>query len=145
MVLEKIIGSLSGKDSSKQIVTVPFEWDEATKRIHKKTASSGEEIGLRLSEPLYDGAVVFEDDERIIALDLVPCEITRLYADTMREMGIICFELGNRHLPLSFGGGSVDIPYDRPTFEYLEKKGFKCEKLVEKFIPEVTVRGHSHD
>ena len=144
MVYEKIIGSLSG-ESKKQVVSVPFEWDEATKRILRRTASSGEEIGVRLSEPMYDGAILFEDDERVIALSLVPCEVTRLYTADMREMGRACFELGNRHIPLTFGDGWVDTPYDRPTFEYLQKKGFRCELVVEKFVPEVTVRGHSHD
>ena len=145
MVLEKIIGSLSENKSSKQVITLPYEWDEVNKKIHKKIASSGEEIGLRLSEPLYDGAIVFEDETRIIALSLVPCEITRIHADTINEMGMVCFELGNRHLPLSFGNGWVDIPYDHPTFDYLHKKGFHCEKVVEKFVPEVAVRRHSHD
>jgi urease accessory protein len=145
MVFDKIIGSLSGNTSPKKVVTLPFEWDEADKKIHKKTASSGEEIGLRMSEPLYDGGIVFEDDERIIALSLVPCEVTRIYADTTHEMCRACFELGNRHQPLSFGNGWVDVPYERPTFEYLQKKGFKCEMVVEKFVPEVTVKGHIHD
>ncbi|MCL2580434.1 MAG: urease accessory protein UreE [Oscillospiraceae bacterium] len=144
MVFEKIIGSLSG-ETAKEVVTLPFEWDEATKRIMKKTASSGEEIGVRLSEHMFDGAILFEDDSRIIALSLVPCEVTRLYAGDLREMGRACFELGNRHIPLTFGEGWVDTPYERPTFEYLEKKGFRCEKVTTKFIPEVTVRGHSHD
>ena len=145
MIFEKIIGHLSDNKSSKEVITLPYEWDEAGKKIHKKVASSGEEIGLRMSEPLYNGGILFEDDKRIIALSLVPCEVTRLYTDDIRVMGRACFELGNRHQPLSFGNGWVDVPYDRPTFEYLQKKGFKCEMIVERFVPEVTVRGHSHD
>jgi urease accessory protein len=145
MIFEKIIGTLSNNHSQKELVTVPYEWDEASKKIHKKVASSGEEIGLRLSEKLYDGAIVFEDNQRVIALSLVPCEVTRLFVSTIKEMGTACFELGNRHLPLSFGDGWVDVPYDRPTFVYLQKKGFKCEMIVEKFVPEVTVKGHRHD
>ena len=144
MIFEKIIGSLSG-NTSKQVITLPYEWYEASNKILRRTASSGEDIGLRLSEPLHDGAILFEDNKRVIALSLVPCEVTRLYATTIREMGKACFELGNRHLPLAFGDGWVDVPYDRPTFEYLQKKGFNCEIVVEKFVPEVTVRGHSHD
>ena len=144
MVFEKIIGSLS-TETTKEIVTLPFEWDEATKRILRRTASSGEDIAVRLSEPMYDGAILFEDDERVLVLSLVPCEVTRLYAPNLREMGRACFELGNRHIPLRFGDNWVDTPYDRPTFEYLQKKGFNCELVIEKFVPEVTVRGHSHD
>ena len=147
MVFEKIIGYLDDSQAGKSLVTLPFEWYEQNNKILKKTASSGEEIGLRLtqSQPLLDGAILFEDDNKVIALSLVPCEVTRVSVASIEEMGKACYELGNRHIPLSFGDGYVCVPYDRPTFEYLGKKGFRCELTVEKFAPEVTVKGHSHD
>lgn len=146
MILEKIIGSLNEVQPGKEIITLPFEWYEQNNKILKKAASSGEEIGVRLAnpEPLYDGAVLFEDENKVIALSLVPCEVTRVYATSIEEMGRACYELGNRHVPLSFEDDCVCVPYDRPTFEYLKKKGFCCELSVEKFCPQVMVRGHSH-
>lgn len=144
MVFEKIIGSLDQSHKGKEVITLPYEWYESTNKILKKTASSGERIGLRISQPLFDGAIVYEDEGKVIALELLPCEVTNTHVQSMREMGRVCFELGNRHCPLSVSETAVKTPYDSATFEYLQKKGFECEKVYEKFIPEFTVKGHGH-
>ena len=144
MLIENIIGKKPENTAGKIIESVPFEWFEMNNKILKKVSSGGTEIGLRLSQPLFDGAVLYEDNEKIICLELLPCEMTRIHVHSMREMGRVCFELGNRHLPLAIGEAAVSTPYDRPTFEYLEKLGFSGERVTEKFTPELIVHGHSH-
>jgi urease accessory protein len=146
MIIEKILGSLLERSPGKHIETVPFEWFERNNRILKKVSSDGTDIGIRLSEPvlLYDGDILFEDENRIIALSLLPCELTKVSVFTMREMGRVCFELGNRHLPLSVGDSWVSTPYDNPTFEYFQKLGFICDRVTEKFEPEIVAGGHHH-
>ena len=144
MLIEKILGKKPENTDGKIIETVPFEWFEMNNKILKKVSSQRTEIGLRLSEPLFDGGVLYEDSEKIICLELLPCETTQVHVHSMQEMGRVCFELGNRHLPLAIGETSVSTPYDRPTFEYLEKLGFHCHQVNEKFTPELVVRGHSH-
>jgi len=144
MVIEKILGKKPENTTGKIVETVPFEWFEMNNKILKKVSSAGTEIGLRLSEALFDGGVLYEDNEKIICLELLPCETTQIHVHSMQEMGRLCFELGNRHLPLAIGESSVNTPYDRPTFEYLEKLGFHCRQVTEKFTPEMVVRGHSH-
>jgi urease accessory protein len=142
MTIEKIIGKLVDIPKGKRVDAVSFEWFERSRRILKKTTAAGEEIGLRLQEPLNDGDVLHEDDERAIVAFLAPCELTRASAPSMKEMGRVCFELGNRHLPISIGDHWVETPYDHPTFEYLEKLGFKCERVTCKFEPDAL--SHSH-
>ena len=144
MVIEKISGKKPENTNGKIIETVSFEWFEMNNKILKKVSSKGTEIGLRLSQPLFDGALLYEDNEKIICLELLPCETTRVHVHSMKEMGRLCFELGNRHLPLSIAEDSVSSPYDKPTFEYLEKLGFSCERVTEKFTPEIIVHGHHH-
>jgi urease accessory protein len=143
MIIEKILGKLPD-NQTKPLETVSFQWFEAEQKILKKMTSNHEEIGLRLNEPLFDGAMLYEDENRVIALSLLPCQVVRVNVSTMGEMGRVCFELGNRHLPLSIGEDCVVTPYDNPTFEYLRRLGFHCEQAVEKFTPEVVVRGHHH-
>jgi urease accessory protein len=144
MIFEKILRRQPEGISGKLIETVPFEWFERNNKIVKKVSSGGTDIGLKLSEPLCDGGVLFEDEDKVIVLSLLPCELTRVGVSSAWEMGRACFELGNRHLPISIGDMTVSTPYDRPTYEYLEKSGFHCERVTEKFTPEVIVRGHSH-
>jgi urease accessory protein len=144
MVIENILGKKPENTAGKIVETVPFEWFEMNNKILKKVSSKGTEIGLRLSEPLFDGAVLYEDDNKIICLELLPCETTRVHVHDIKDMGRVCFELGNRHLPLFIGETSVTTPYDKPTYEHLEKLGFHCERVTEKFTPEIIVHGHSH-
>jgi urease accessory protein len=149
MIVEKILGTIPEVTdleslSGKTLETVSFEWFEANKKILKKTSSGGTEVGLRLSEPLHDGAIIFENEEKIIYLELLPCELTQAHVHSPRELGRVCFELGNRHLPISIGENTVSTPFDNPTFEYLEKLGFHCHKVTEKFTPEIIVHGHGH-
>jgi urease accessory protein len=149
MIVEKLLGkkpevmdmeSLSGRT----LETISYEWFEANNKILKKTSSGGTEVGLRLSEPLFDGAIVFEDEKKIIYLELLPCELTQVHIHNIQEMGRVCFELGNRHLPVHIKEMTVHTPYDEPTFEYLRKLHFHCQKVTEKFEPEIIVHGHSH-
>jgi urease accessory protein len=144
MVIEKIIGKLQATPVNKRVDTVPYEWFEQNHRILKRTASSGEEIRLRLLEPLCDGGILFEDEEKVIVLSLTPCELTRVNVASKREMGRLCWEMGNRHLPLAIDEEGICTPYDQPTFAYLQKLGFHCERVTAKFTPESSVRGHGH-
>jgi urease accessory protein len=144
MVIEKILGKEPNDMRGKTVETVAYEWFEANNKILKKTSSAGTEVGLRLAEPLFDGAVLFEDEERIIRLELLPCEMTMVDARSPKELARACFELGNRHLPVYIGDTEVSTPYDKPTFEHLEKLGFSCRRVTEKFTPETIAHGHSH-
>jgi len=144
MIFEKILGKKPNSIDTKEVETVPFEWFEMNNKILKKVSSKGTEVGMRLSEPLFDGGVLFEDNNTIICLELLPCELTTVFVHSIQELGRVCFELGNRHLPISIGDMTVSTPFDNPTFEYLQKHGFHCHRKTEKFVPEVVVHGHSH-
>jgi urease accessory protein len=143
MLIEKISGHTAPREGVR-VDTVEFEWFELSRRVMKKMSSSGEEIGLRLTEPISDGDVLYEDDTRAIVAALLPCELIRVAARDMRTMGRVCFELGNRHLPLAIGDDSVKTPYDAPTFEYLARLGFDASRVVEKFTGFTEVKAHAH-
>ena len=145
MIIEKICGKLAKTDKKIEIVTI--EWFEREKKLLKKVSSGGTEIGLRLTEPLSDGDILYEDDDKIIAVEIAPCELIKISVSSMREMGRLCFEIGNRHLSLAISDSDVKIPYDEPTFLYLKKLGFNAERVTEKFtdFTECKAHGHSHE
>lgn len=148
MIVEKILGNRKTYAiGNRKIDTVGIEWYESEKKLLRKTTVSGEEIGIRISTPIQDGDVLYADDSRAIVAEILPSELTVVHVYTMREMGRLCFELGNRHLSLSIGENEVSVPYDEPTFAYLAKLGFAPEKKFAKFT-HFTVchaHGHSHD
>lgn len=142
MIAEKICGKFSG--SEKKTETVVIEWFERDKKILRKISSSGEEVGIRTEETLNQNDIIYEDDERIIYIDIAPCDLVSVSVSDMKEMGRLCFELGNRHLSLSIDEHTVKCPYDVPTFEYLKRLGFSAEKVHEKFEGYIECRAHAH-
>lgn len=148
MVVEKVLGNINDYDlKDRQLDKVWLEWYELEKKLLKKTTESGEEVGIRVEHHLHEGDILYADDARVLVVELLPCELTVVRVHTMQEMGRLCFELGNRHLSLAIEEHQVAIPYDEPTFLYLEKLGFQPEKKEDKF-QHVTVchaHGHSHE
>lgn len=142
MVIEKICGKLTA--TSKHIDFVEIDWFERGRHILRKTTADGEEIGITVDTPLNENDILWEDDNRIIAVTIAPCDLIRISVSTMQEMGRLCFELGNRHLSLAIGENEVKCPFDQPTFEYLTRLGFRAEKVHEKFTGYTECRGHAH-
>lgn len=142
MIVEKILGKLH--DTSKQVETVSIDWFERDKKILRKTTTSGEDIGIRTNSPLNEGDILYEDESRIIAVEIAPCDLVSVNVNSMTEMGRLCFELGNRHLSLSITDDTVKCPYDEPTFEYLKKLGFCVKKTHEKFAGYIECKAHAH-
>lgn len=149
MICEGIIGKL-GEDCGKNVQYVGIDWFERDKHVIRKKLPSGEEIGIKSESPLSSGDIIFEDKDRIVVVKLLPCELLNVKISNIKEMGRVCFELGNRHLSLLISEDSVKCPYDEPTFEHLKKLGFECEKVLDSFEGFIECRahgqhhGHSH-
>lgn len=146
MIVEKVIRNLKNSSGEeKKLDRVYLEWYELGKHTFRKTTESGKEIGIRISEHLTDGDVLYEDAQELICVALKPTKLTRVAVTTMKEMGRLCFELGNRHLSLAIEDHSVSVIYDEPTFEYLQKLGFKPQICEGKFEHVTVCHGHRHE
>lgn len=145
MIAENILGNISDYPiNGRRIDKVGIEWYELEKKLMRKKTEFEEEIGIRISEHMKDGDILYADEQRLIVVDVLPTELTVIPVETMQEMGRLCFELGNRHLSLSIGEKEVSVPYDEPTFLYLAKLGFKPEKKKEKFTHFTVCHAHGH-
>lgn len=142
MITEKIYGKLGSTDKRVEKVTV--DWFERDKKLLRKTTSGGEEIGIKIDVPLNDGDIIFEDGERVIAVEIAPCDLISVKVSSMEGMGRLCFELGNRHLSLSISADCVKCPFDEPTFEYLKRLGFTASRVREKFTGYIECKAHAH-
>lgn len=145
MLIEKTLGNIKDYNISNRCIDkVWLEWYEIEKKLLKKTTESGEEVGIRIEGHLQEGEVLYADDSRVVVVDILPCDLTVVKVETMKKMGQLCFELGNRHLSLAIGEHQVTIPYDEPTFSYLEKLGFQPEKRESKFQDFIVCHAHEH-
>lgn len=145
MVIEKILGNIADYPlEGRTVDKVAIEWYELDKKLLRKTSATGEEVGIRLETHLHEGDVLYADEKKVMVVDILPCELTTVEVHTMQEMGRLCFELGNRHLSLSIGEHEVSVPYDEPTFAYLEKLGFAPKKQIAKFTHFTVCHAHGH-
>ena len=119
MVCEKILGKLNSFDvAGKTVDYVDIDWDDAFKKIHRKTTAQGREIGIRMDDSvlthgLTEGDVLYADDRLVIAVHTPPCEMIRLTIapDHRTQIAKACYEIGNRHAPLFAGGKRPDFPH----------------------------------
>lgn len=143
MVVNKVLGHFQGTD--KTVDRVFLEWFEYGKKRMRKTSEKGREIGICVEEPLREGDILYEDDTTVLVTDLAECALIRVSVSDPVEMGRLCFEIGNRHIPLAIRPDQVTLPYDAPTFGYLKRMGFQAEKITGKFSGYTQCKGHGHD
>lgn len=131
MICEKIMGNLNQEHyPQKHIEYVDIDWHEAFHKIHKKTTKEGTEIGIRLDNDiltrgLNEGDVLYADDEKLIAVHILPCEaiVVKVNPHHPEMIAKVCYEIGNKHASLFWGNDahSFITPYNEPTLVLLNK------------------------
>ncbi|SHE91817.1 urease accessory protein UreE [Chryseobacterium sp. OV279] len=149
MIINQTIGNLSENPSAKNIDYLDLEWFETTKRIQRKKTRLGTDIAikfLREGQRLREGDILFEDEENIIAVNVLETEAIVMSPDSLLEMGTVCYEIGNKHIPLFIQEDKVLLPFEMPMFRWLEASGFKPEKQTVKLLNflKSNVEPHGH-
>lgn len=138
MILQTKIGHIDTYPMhGKTIDWLDLEWHESTKRIQRKHTRSGKEIALKFlneNPQLTQGDIVFEDLQSVIVVEILTCDVLVIKASSMYEMASICYEIGNKHLPLFYEKDELLVPYDEPTFKLLNASGFTAMKAGRKLL-----------
>ncbi len=148
MLIQHKIGNIATSPSNKTIDWLTLEWHESNKRIMSKKTLSGREISLRFlnnNPQLTEGDMLFEDDNCLIVVTIQPCECMVIKPINMFEMASVCYEIGNKHLPLFFEEDAVLVPYEEPLFKLLSAQGYTLLKEQRKLLQplKTTVAPHS--
>lgn len=150
MLIESIVAHGGEIDlGDREVDRLEIEWFEATKPVLRKQTARGEDVAVRFLEQgqrLRQGDVLFLDEHRAIVVEIRPCDAIRIKPATLLEMGLACYEIGNKHLPTFIHHDAVLLPYEEPIFKWLAGKGFKAERVVAKLLDPInsTVTPHSH-
>lgn len=147
MLVQNILGNIKNFEiNSRNIDEVNIEWYEVNKKILKKESKTGRDIGIRFEKPskLQDGDILYADDNEIVVISIIPCETISIVPSTMKDMGKICYEIGNKHIPLFINENEVLVCYDEPLMVLLEKEGFKPKKEIRKLVNGLEQHAHSH-
>lgn len=148
MIISGKLGNLNSDSfSKKKIDWLHLEWYEANKRIMHKYTVSGREIVFRfLGRPqeLTEGDILFEDGENTIAVTIVPCDTMVVHPSSMFEMAAICYEIGNKHLPLYFENNAILVPFDKALYSLLAAQGYQVHQEKRKLLQPIktTVAPH---
>ncbi len=149
MLCKEVIGNLSTYDvGDKEIDFLHLEWFEMPKRIMRKKSEKGREVAmkfLREGQRLQEGDIVLEDENCVVAISVKPCESLEVTPRNLLEMGSVCYEIGNKHLPLFIQDDKVLVAYEKPLERLLIASGYEVIKKNCKLTNMLKVNiDHSH-
>ncbi len=125
------------------------EWFETTRKVQRLTTNDGMDIAIKLlreGQRLRQGDIVYKDDEKAVLVHVRPCAAIVLNPSSMLQMGTICYEIGNKHLPLFIQDDEVLMPYENPMFRWLEASGYAPQKQERQLLNllKSNVEPHGH-
>ena len=149
MHIQQKIGNLNFHPTNKNIDWLELQWYETNKRVLHKKTRSGKEVVMKFlkeNQNLAQSDIIYEDAETIIAIDIQPCETIVIKPKTMFEMAAVCYEIGNKHLPLFFQDDELLIAFEAPLFNLLVSAGYDVIKEKRKLINplKTSVSSHAH-
>lgn len=150
MIIREKLGKLNSFNiGTKTIDHVSLEWYEKGKRILHKRTVKGKEVVLKFlkeNPELQQDDVLYEDDQCLIVVQVLPCDVLVIRPTTMYEMALACYEIGNKHLPLFYQDEELLIPYEAPLHRTLQAIGFQCEVQVRQLLHQLktSVAPHAH-
>ncbi|KFE42523.1 urease accessory protein UreE [Staphylococcus agnetis] len=150
MIVESIqgnIANLTQEEKHMHIEKVYLENSDLVKRIQRVTTDHGTEIGIRLNQPidLQYGDILYRDESNMIIIDVNSEDIIAIKPRSLKEMGDIAHQLGNRHLPAQFTDTEMLVQYDYLVEDLLKGLGILYEREARKVNQAFKHIGHSHD
>ncbi|NLR61394.1 urease accessory protein UreE [Chitinophaga polysaccharea] len=150
MIVEKIAGNIASTvTGNRKVDLLQLEWYEMTKRIQRKHTQDGLEIAIKFlkeGQRLQHGDILYMDDEKVVVVDILPSDAIVVTPRSLLEMGSICYEIGNKHLPVFIQNDQVLIPFEEPIFRWLAASGYDTVKAHTRLtnLLNANVQPHSH-
>lgn len=148
MLIHQKIGNLNSFSTNKRIDWLQLEWYEVPKRILHKKTNAGINVSLKFmaeNQQLKQGDILWEDAESVIAVDIEPCDAICVEPKDMAEMASVCYEIGNKHLPLFYQDNKLFVPFEQPLFKLLAAGGYQLTVEKQKLFNQLktTVSPHA--
>jgi urease accessory protein len=133
--------------NKRHIEKVHLESTDLVKRIQRVTTDHGKEIGIRLKDPrdLVAGDILYMDDKNLIVIEVLSDDLLVIQPRSLKEMGTIAHQLGNRHLPAQFEEEVMLVQYDYLVEELLQDLQIPFKREDRKVKQAFRHIGHSHE
>jgi urease accessory protein len=130
MLIKAKLGNIHTTVIGQDIDVVIIEWYETNKRILHKHTASGIGITTRFlqeNHKLQEGDILWQDKNLVIAVQIKPCECVVITPTNMLAAASLCYEIGNRHLPLFYEGDDLLVPYELPLHNILQASDYQVK------------------
>jgi urease accessory protein len=150
LIIESIVTNIEEMDKEEIVKRhkekVYLESADLVKRIQRVTTDHGKEIGIRLKDTrdLVAGDVLFMDEKNMIVIDVLSDDLLVISPRSLKEMGTIAHQLGNRHLPAQFQENDMLVQYDYLVEELLQEFQIPFKREDRKVKQAFRHIGHSH-
>lgn len=147
MIVQTIIGNVKKQQvDAEKLEWIELDWEELSKRILRKRTDKGREIAISLEDDahLHFGDIVYQDDTAVIAVrtKLEPAYV--ITPKSLKEMGKVSWELGNRHTPCLVEENEIVVRFDETLEAIFEKVQVAFEKTERRFETPFKYKGHHH-
>lgn len=151
MLIKEKLGSLKDLErGERRIEYIHLQWHETAKKIIHKKTDQDREVILKFfgeGECLQQDDVLYADNDLLICIDIIAVKAIVCKPASMWQMAWLCYEIGNKHLPLFYENEELAMPYEEPVFNMLVAAGYKPEiedrKLLRQIKTSVSQHGHS--
>ena len=128
---------------------LPLSWEELRKRRLRAVSTLGRTVDIVLKEGdiLRDGDLLAVVSNRLLVVKLTPEKVLVMKAETPAQFGLICYELGNRHLPAWIGQDEVLVLDDPVLPSFLTKQGITFtteERVLDQNVYRMVGGGSNH-
>jgi urease accessory protein len=111
-----------------ETIWIDFEWFETNKRIQHKTARDGKAFRFKFLQEnpnLQQGEIIHQEQGKDYTVQILPCECLVIKPKNNFETASICYEIGNKHLPLFYESEELLVPFEKPLFRQLTAMEFE--------------------
>ncbi|MFA9187297.1 urease accessory protein UreE [Flavobacterium sp. FBOR7N2.3] len=112
-------------------ILIDFEWFETNKRIQHKTARDGKSFRMKFlneNPNLAQGEILSQEEDKNYVVNILPCDCLVIVPKNNFETASICYEIGNKHLPLFYEDEALLVPFEKPLFRQLSAMGFEVHE-----------------
>jgi urease accessory protein len=148
MLVKEKLGNLTAFDTGGySIDRLRLEWYETNKRVlHKHTDSRCEVVMrfLKENQELQQDDILFKDDSRIIAVEINSCDAIVIKPTSSLQLASLCYEIGNKHLPLFHHEDVLLLPFEEPIFRWLAASGYNVQRETRKLLHQLKTSVAAH-
>lgn len=150
MLVKEVVGREQEIDlQGVEVDTLHLEWYELNKKIQRKVTTAGRDVAMKFTSEgvmLSDGDLLYYNAEEGIAIVVRVMETPAILLSpkSMLEMATVCYEIGNKHMPLFIDGDKILLPYEAPMFKWLEIAGYKPQEVSRKLLNRLKSKSSDH-